>query len=149
MIANVAYRLVGRVDVGRDLGAAGNSATGVAATLTIAAGVRIFGDEATDILIVNRGSRISAVGTAAQPIIFTGKEDIDGTANIDTSNRLWGGVIILGRAPIRGCSTAVAQGSVDCQNAVEGVTAATGRQALYGGATAGDSSGTLNYVQIR
>ncbi len=149
LVANVAYRLVGRVDVGRDLGAAGNSATGVAATLTIAAGVRIFGDEATDILIVNRGSRISAVGTAAQPIIFTGKEDIEGTANLDTSNRLWGGVIILGRAPVRGCSTAVAQGSVDCQNAIEGVTAATGRQALYGGAAVGDSSGALNYVQIR
>jgi trimeric autotransporter adhesin len=148
-IANVAYRLVGRVDVGRDLGAAGNSATGIAATLTIEPGVRIFGDEATDMLIVNRGSRINAVGTAALPIIFTGKEDIDGTANVDTSNRQWGGLIILGRAPIRGCSTAVAQGSVDCQNAVEGVTAATGRQALYGGAAIGDSSGTLNYVQIR
>lgn len=149
LIANVAYRLVGRVDVGRDLGAAGNSATGVAATLTIAAGVRIFGDEATDMLIVNRGSRISAVGTAAQPIIFTGKEDIEGTANVDTTNRLWGGVIVLGRGPIRGCSTAVAQGSAECQNAVEGVTAATGRQALYGGATAADSSGTMSYVQIR
>ncbi len=149
LIANVAYRLVGRVDVGRDLGAAGNSATGVAATLTIAAGVRIFGDEAADMLIVNRGSRINAVGTAAQPIIFTGKEDIEGTANINTSNRLWGGVIILGRGQIRGCSTAVAQGSVECQNAVEGVTAATGRQALYGGATAADSSGALSYVQIR
>lgn len=149
LIANVAYRLVGRVDVGRDLGAAGNAATGVAATLTVAAGVRIFGDEATDMLIVNRGSRINAVGTAAQPIIFTGKEDIEGTANVDTSNRLWGGVIVLGRGPIRGCSTAVAQGTVECQNAVEGVTAATGRQALYGGATAADSSGALSYVQIR
>lgn len=148
-IANVAYRLVGRVDVGRDLGAAGNSATGVAATLTIAPGVRIFGDVAGDMLIVNRGSRINAVGTAAQPIIFTGKEDIEGTANVDTTNRLWGGVILLGRGPIRGCSTAVAQGTAECQNAVEGVTAATGRQALYGGATAADSSGSLTYVQIR
>ncbi|MEN9856302.1 MAG: hypothetical protein RL186_624 [Pseudomonadota bacterium] len=149
LIANVAYRLVGRVDVGRDLGASGTLSTGVAATLTIEAGVHIFGDEATDMLVVNRGSRINATGTVAQPIIFTGKEDIEGTASLDTSNRLWGGVIILGRAPIRGCATAVAQGSVDCQNAIEGVTAATGRQALYGGATAGDNSGTLSYVQIR
>lgn len=149
LIANVAYRIVGRVDVGRDLGALGNSATGVAATLTIAAGVRLFGDEAGDMLIINRGSRINAVGTPAQPIIFTGKEDIEGIANVATSNRLWGGVIILGRSPVRGCSTAVAQGSVECQNAVEGVTAATGRQALYGGATTADTSGTLSYVQIR
>jgi trimeric autotransporter adhesin len=148
-VTGVAYRLVGRVDIGRDLGASGNLATGVAATLTIDPGVTIFGDEAADMLVINRGSRINAVGTPTQPIIFTGKEDIDGTANAVTSNRLWGGVIIAGRAPVRDCATAVAQGSVECQNAVEGVTAATGRQALYGGATPTDTSGTLRYLQIR
>ena len=148
-ITGVAYRLVGRVDVGRDLGAAGNAATGVAATLTVEPGVTVFGDEASDLLIINRGSRINAVGTPSQPIVFTGKEDIAGTANAATTNRLWGGVILLGRAPIRGCSTAVAQGTLECQNAVEGITAATGRQALYGGATAADTSGTMRYVQIR
>ena len=148
-ITGVAYRLVGRVDVGRDLGASGNTATGVAATLTIEPGVTVFGDEASDVLIVNRGSRINADGIPSQPIIFTGKEDIAGTANAETTNRLWGGVILLGRAPIRGCSTAVAQGTQDCQNAIEGITAATGRQALYGGATAADSSGVMRYVQIR
>lgn len=148
-VTGVVYRLVGRVDVGRDLGAAGNLATGVAATLTIDPGVTIFGDEAADMLVVNRGSRINAVGTPTQPIIFTGKEDIDGTINPVTSNRLWGGVIIAGRAPVRDCATAVAQGTVECQNAVEGVTAATGRQALYGGATPTDSSGTIRYTQIR
>ncbi|WP_085339828.1 hypothetical protein [Aquidulcibacter paucihalophilus] len=148
-ITGVAYRLVGRVDVGRDLGAAGNAATGVAATLTIEPGVTIFGDEASDLLIINRGSRINAVGTPSQPIVFTGREDIAGTANADTSNRLWGGLILLGRAPIRGCSTAVAQGTLECQNAVEGITAATGRQALYGGSTPADTSGTMRYIQIR
>jgi trimeric autotransporter adhesin len=148
-LTGVAYRLVGRVDVGRDVGAAGTNPTGASATLTIEPGVRVFGDEAADTLIINRGSRINAVGTATQPIIFTGKEDIEGTANPATTNRLWGGVILLGRAPIRGCSTAVAQGSVDCQNAVEGVAAASGSGALYGGATPGDNSGTMRYVQIR
>jgi hypothetical protein len=148
-ITGVAYRLVGRVDIGRDLGAAGNAATGVAATLTVEPGVTIFGDEAADMVVINRGSRINAVGTPSQPIIFTGKEDVAGTANAETSNRLWGGVVVLGRAPIRGCSTAVAQGTLECQNAVEGLTAATGRQALYGGATPADTSGTMRYVQIR
>ena len=148
-LTGVAYRLVGRVDVGRDLGAAGNLATGAAATLTIEPGVTVFGDEAGDMLVVNRGSRINAVGTPSQPIIFTAKEEIDGTVNQQTSSRLWAGVIIAGRAPVRDCATAVAQGSVDCQNAVEGVTAATGRSALYGGATAADNSGTMRYVSIR
>jgi hypothetical protein len=148
-ITGVAYRMVGRVDVGRDLGAAGNAATGVAATLTIEPGVTIFGDEGGDILVVNRGSRINAIGSPSQPIIFTGKEDIAGTANAETSNRQWGGVVILGRAPIRGCLTQVAQGSVECQNRVEGITPATGKDAFYGGATPADTSGTLRYVQIR
>ena len=148
-VTNVVYRINGRVDIGRDIGAAGTLTTGVAATLTVDPGVRLFGQAAGDMLIVNRGSRLNAIGTVNQPVIFTGRPDIEGTANADTTDRLWGGVIMLGRAPIRGCNTAVAQGSVDCQNAIEGVTAATGRDALYGGATAADNSGTLRYVQIR
>ncbi len=148
-VTNVVYRLSGRVDVGRDVGASGTAATGISATLTVDPGVTLFGAAAGDMLIVNRGSRISAIGTSTQPIIFTGREDILGTANADTTDRLWGGVILLGRGPIRGCNTAVAQGTVDCQNAIEGVTAATGRDALYGGAAPTDNSGTLRYVQIR
>lgn len=148
-LTGIVYRLNGRVDIGRDLGANGAATTGAAATLTVEPGVTIFGDVAADMLVVNRGSRINAIGTPALPIVFTAAEDITGTANPETSDRLWGGVILLGRAPIRGCNLGVAQGSVDCQNAVEGVTAATGRDALYGGATASDTSGTLRYVQIR
>jgi uncharacterized membrane protein len=147
-LANVVYRLNGRVDVGRDLGASGTLTTGAAATLTIEPGVRLFGDVAGDILIVNRGSRINAVGTPALPIVFTSREDIEGTASISDSTRQWGGVILLGRAPIRGCNTGVAQGTEACQNLIEGVTAATGRDALYGGATAADTSGTMRYVRI-
>jgi uncharacterized membrane protein len=148
-VANVVYRLNGRVDIGRDIGASGTLTTGVAATLSIDPGVRLFGQAAGDMLIVNRGSRLNAIGTTNQPVIFTGRGDIEGTANPDTTDRLWGGVVMLGRAPIRGCNTAVAQGSVDCQNAIEGVTAATGRDALYGGAVSADNSGTMRYVQIR
>lgn len=148
-LTNVVYRLNGRVDVGRDLGADGAAPGGVAATLTIDPGVTLFGDVAGDMLIVNRGSRIVADGTASQPIVFTAKEELDGTINTATSTRLWGGVIVLGRAPIRGCATGVTSGTVACQNAIEGVTAATGSQALYGGATAGDNSGRMRYVSIR
>jgi trimeric autotransporter adhesin len=146
-VAGVVYRINGRVDVGRDLGADGAAANGVSATLTIAPGARLFGDVAGDILIVNRGSRISAIGTASQPIVFTSREDVEGTVTA-TATRQWGGVILLGRAPVRACATAVTQGTVECQNAVEGVTAATGRQALFGGATPTDNSGAMRYVRI-
>ncbi len=148
-VAGVAYRISGRVDVGRDVGADGSAAGGQAATLTIAEGVTLYGDEAGDILIVNRGSRLNAEGTLTQPIIFTSREDVEGTNNPATANRQWGGVILLGRGPIRGCNTAVAQGSVACQNAIEGVLNATGSNALYGGALPSDNSGTIRYVQIR
>jgi hypothetical protein len=43
----------------------------------------------------------------------------------------------------------VVQGSVACEDAIEGVLAATGSSALYGGATPTDNSGRLNYLQVR
>jgi len=145
--AGVRYRIFGRVDIGRDVGAAG--AVGQAATLTIEPGVTLFGDEAGDLMIINRGSRIVANGTTGAPIVFTSREDVLGQNDPNTAARQWGGLIVLGRAPIKGCNTAVAQGSVDCQNEVEGVTNATNRVALYGGATPADNSGSLQFVQIR
>jgi trimeric autotransporter adhesin len=147
-LTGIVYRLNGRVDIGRDVGAAGNLANGVSATLTIEPGVRLFGDVAGDILIVNRGSRINAVGNAGQPIIFTSKEDIEGTVNVETSTRQWGGIVLLGRGPIRGCNTSSTPGTDACQNAIEGITAATGRDALYGGSTSADNSGTMRFVRI-
>jgi hypothetical protein len=57
---------------------------------------------------------------------------------------LWGGIIMLGRAPISDCNTAVAGGSENCQQVIEGTTSS-----LYGGNVATDNSGTLKYVQIR
>jgi hypothetical protein len=147
-VTNVVYRLNGRVDVGRDSGPAAFGTAANQATLTIQPGVRIFGDSADDLLIVNRGSRISAIGSRAKPIIFTARSDIEGTAT-DATTRGWGGVIVLGRAPIRACNTAVARGAENCQRAIEGVTASTGRDAIYGGNVADDNSGTLAFVQIR
>ncbi len=144
-----AYVINGRIDVGQDVGSGTATQAGVAATLTIAAGATLVFDSADDMIIVNRGSRIIANGTATAPIIFTSRADLEGKNDSATSTRQWGGIIMLGRAPIRGCNVAVAQGSASCENAVEGVTAATGRQAVYGGATPTDSSGSLRYVQIR
>jgi len=148
-LTNVVYRINGRVEIGRDLGAGGAAAGGQSAVLTVEPGVRLFGTVAGDMLIVNRGSRIQATGTVNDPIIFTSDKDILGQTDLSSGNRQWGGLIILGRAPIRGCSTAVPAGTVECQQEVEGVTAATGRPALYGGATSADNSGNLQYVQIR
>ncbi|MEZ5995742.1 MAG: hypothetical protein R3C25_08300 [Hyphomonadaceae bacterium] len=149
LVAGNIYELSGRVDVGTDRGA--NGTGGVAASLTIDPGVTVFGKNSADVLIVNRGSQIFVNGTPNAPVIMTSIADVanPGRANEDAASREWAGLIILGRAPIRGCNAAVAQGTVDCENAIEGVTVATGRQALYGGATGDDNSGRLAYLQIR
>jgi hypothetical protein len=147
-LTNVVYRLNGRVDVGRDIGGDGALAGGTPVTLTVQPGVRIFGGAAGDLMVVNRGSRIVANGSVTQPIIFTSQAQLQGFNGLESS-RQWGGVVIAGRAPIRSCATAVPAESVNCQDEVEGITASTGRPARYGGATPGDDSGSLQYVQIK
>ncbi|MFE8583244.1 hypothetical protein ACFX59_03975 [Sphingomonas sp. NCPPB 2930] len=147
-IAGVVYRLRGQTEVGSDLGSSGGSGV----TLTIAPGVVIAADstEATnDLLLVNRGSKISAVGTRDAPIIFTSQQNLVSNGVSDATQGQWGGIILLGRAPtavcVSGTGPNTASGSsTTCQLAIEGVT---GR--FYGGANQADSSGQMSYVQIR
>lgn len=114
----VAYQLNGRVDVGVDVGGAGNAPGGQSATLTIGAGAVIYAntaEAANDFLVVNRGSRIVAEGTEQLPIIFTARQNLTGEVT-DDSQGLWGGVIIAGRAPISNCNrTGPTGGAADCE----------------------------------
>ncbi|MBY0422290.1 MAG: hypothetical protein K2Q06_08300, partial [Parvularculaceae bacterium] len=48
-LPGLAYRVNGRVDIGRDTGADGTQAGGVAATLTIQPRVRVFGSGGSDV----------------------------------------------------------------------------------------------------
>lgn len=140
-VQGVIYSLGGRVDVGTDQGAA---STGNNVTLSIDPGVIVFGATGVSFLAVNRGNQINAVGTATQPIIFTGRGNVTGTVN-DQSSQLWGGVVLLGRAPITDClAPGATPGTVACERDTEGTS-----NALYGGATTNDNSGKLSYVQIR
>lgn len=148
-IAGVFYRLRGQTEVGTDVGTTGAD-NGV--TLTIAPGVVVAADSTevtADLLLVNRGSKISAVGTRDAPIIFTSQQNLTANGVSDATQGQWGGIILLGRAPVAVCATGTGPNnaggtSTTCQQAIEGVT---GR--FYGGPTAADSSGTMQYVQIR
>ena len=143
----VAYELNGRVDVGVDIGGAGTTPGGQSATLTIAPGAVIYANTTNadnDFLVVNRGSRLVADGTETLPIIFTAQQNLTGQATED-SQGLWGGIIVLGRAPISNCNNTTATGgAANCENIAEGQTTA-----LYGGAAATDNSGVIRYVQVR
>ncbi len=102
-------------------------------TLTIQPGTRIYGETSTNgMLVVTRGARLQADGTASSPIIFTSSKT-DGTR----ARGDWGGLILNGRAPINGCTA----GST-CEGFGEGGTG------YYGGTDAADNSGTLRYVRI-
>jgi hypothetical protein len=121
------------------------------ATLNIGPGTIIKGaagqGTAASALIVARGGTINAVGTASNPIVFTSSADNIqlgekfGT-NLDrTDNQLWGGVIILGSAPI-------SAEDGDTETNIEGIPAEEG-YGLYGGDNPNDNSGVFSYVSIR
>lgn len=144
-VPGLLYRLGGRVDVGTDQGPTEETSDPSDVVLTIQPGVVVFGGTGVSWLNVNRGNRISAVGTAALPIIFTSRDNVLGL-NTDSSIGQWGGVVLNGRAPITDCAApSAAPGTIACERQVEGAV----DSALYGGATANDNSGRMSYVQIR
>ncbi|MBK1441796.1 hypothetical protein JHJ32_17485 [Parapedobacter sp. ISTM3] len=133
------YILDGRVVVGEGV------------TLTIEAGTIIKGEEGQETLasalIVDQGGRLIANGTAERPIIFTSIQDniqigqTAGTNLTEDDFGLWGGVIILGRAPI-----SVTGGNLTAQ--IEGIPA-NEPYGQYGGDDPDDNSGSLQFVSIR
>ena len=140
---DVIYRLFGTVNVGIDMGGDGQKAGGAAGILNIPADAIIISKTSDDYLIVNRGSKIEAKGTSTKPIVFTHSSAFDGSlANPETATGLWGGIVILGKAPINKCSNDL-RGTADCEKLVEGAT-----NALMGGATPDDNSGTLRFVRV-
>ena len=147
-IPGLLYSLGGRVDVGTDLSAATATApSGVSAvTLTINPGVVIYANTGVSWLSVNRGNKIYAVGTETAPIVFTSRDNVLGLVTDDSQGQ-WGGVVLLGRAPITDCTVAPAAtpGTVACERQTEGAV----DPAYFGGATPADNSGTMRYVQIR
>jgi len=140
-ISGLLYQMAGRVDVGTDGGFTPTADTNV--TLTIDPGVIVFGGTGQSWLAVNRGNKISAVGTATSPIIFTSRDNVLGL-NTETSQGQWGGVVLMGRGRVTDCTTgSVAAGT--CERQTEGAA----DPARFGGANDADNSGRMSYVQIR
>lgn len=118
-------------------------------TLTIEPGCIVKGEAGTgenaSALVIARGATLMAVGTATSPIIFTSVADeimpgqVASPTFDPTISGLWGGLIILGNAPI----------SADAESMqIEGIPA-TDQNGLYGGTNATDNSGVIKYVSIR
>lgn len=97
-------------------------------TITIEAGAN-FTASTTDVsgLVILKGGKINAVGTADLPIVFTSDKKTPGD---------WGGITLYGNAPIKavnGASTALSE---------------DGNNQYYGGDDANSNSGTMKFVRV-
>jgi len=134
------------------------------ATLTIQPGTLIRGKAEgagaggkPGALVVTRGSKIRALGTKNQPIVFTNMNDdhyvgptpAPGTAPYSTKNNgiteTWGGVLVLGKTYIARGPTSPNAG-VTLQ--IEGLVP-YGELSKYGGGDDLDDSGVMRFVSIR
>jgi hypothetical protein len=129
----------------------GRIAVEAGATLTIEAGTIIKGQAGTGAnataLIIARGAKLDAQGTASAPIIFTSIADEIVSGQIESPNLpnnfagLWGGILIMGKAP---CSL----GGDVIETNIEGVPV-TDPNGLYGGNDIADNSGVIKFISIR
>ena len=115
------------------------------ATLYIEPGTTIIGEVGDDFLVVRRGSKMKALGSATAPIIMTSIQDMTGQA---TAVGQWGGLVLLGNAPVNLCdgngdNVADATELANC-----GINA-EGNAGLYGGDNPEDNSGTLRYLVVK
>ena len=98
-------------------------------TLTIEPGTVVFGDKPTRAtLVIDKGGRLVAEGTASEPIVFTSNQPAGVRDRGD-----WGGLVILGNAPTN-----------QPNPAIEGITP----EVNFGGTNPDDNSGVYKYVRV-
>lgn len=123
-----------------EIGAAGcQPADVVSVTLVIQPGTLLLGNP-QEALIVTRGSKIDARGTATDPIVMSSVAQFNGWVaggEGDSGRGEWAGVAIMGYADTTDCG-----GAVPCNINAEG------NIGFYGGNDDDDDSGTLKYVVI-
>jgi len=106
------------------------------ATLTIEPGTVILGDSETKgSLTISRGSSIMAVGTETDPIIFSSNRSFKRPGD-------WGGLIVLGDAPIN------RHGSSSASLFFKKMSANAYVNTNYGGDNANSSSGSILFTRI-
>ena len=101
------------------------------ATLTVQAGVTVYGEKASiAALIIDRGAKLNAIGTKDKPVVFT-------TDQASPQRGDWGGLIINGYATL---------------NVTGGTKEGEGDTGTFGCSAAecndADSSGALQYVRV-
>jgi hypothetical protein len=152
------------------------------ATLTIEAGTLVRGEPDADgttstadsgTLVITRGSKLQATGTAQRPIVFTDLTDdlipgypgvefpYNSRADVQGTTGKWGGLVLLGRGYVANNTLAGVSAAREVQ--IEGLTA-TAEKGFYGGCAEypsefnptldpsscdDDDSGTVRYISAR
>ncbi|MCS7027262.1 MAG: T9SS type A sorting domain-containing protein [Bacteroidia bacterium] len=114
------------------------------ATLTIPAGTIIKGKVSSagiGTLIIDRGAKIDAQGTATEPIVFTSASAPGSRATGD-----WAGIIIVGKAPINKSIT-IEGGNFQVDHDLNPSTPPS-NDPLVPGTDPNDDSGIMRYVRI-
>lgn len=152
LTAGPTYQIAGRVQVGVAVG--GDGTGGLARTLTIEPGVRLYGAGRDAMLEIARGSRLVAEGEADAPILFTSAWDVGAAAALGLPERAnpeaprgeWGGIVLSGASDAAGAHGV--EGAVCTANFCERLGEAG--LGLYGGVGGrDDDSGILRHVEIR
>jgi len=114
------------------------------ATLTIEAGTKVMGDFNTlgSSLFILRGARITAIGTATEPIIFTSSQPVGQRKPGD-----WGGLIIVGNATLSRTGVDIDVEGTGTDN-TQPPSGKNYRVTYSGGNTDTDNSGELRYVRV-
>jgi len=134
------YLVDGTINVGNGgaQGATDSSASHV--TLTVEAGVQIFGDTTADTsgIVITRGSDIVIAGTATMPVVMSSADggQISTSVNNFSGRDEWGGLIVDGFAPVN------EGGEVLSEAAPEGVNR------YFGGNDPLDGSGSIRYLVV-
>lgn len=133
LVNTKAYRLSGTVIVRNN------------AILIIDPGTFVFGQpgsQPASSLIIGRNAQIYAAGTKARPIIMTSSRPFGERQRGD-----WGGLSLLGRAPINVASGADPnRPNQDGEFSLEGIPAT--EDTRYGGSNPDHNCGTLKYVRV-
>ncbi|WP_282043893.1 multidrug transporter [Winogradskyella flava] len=99
-------------------------------TLTIEPGVVVRATTGSDVYVaIQQGGVINAEGTSSNPIVFTSNSSTPNPGD-------WGGLIVLGRAPIN----SVVGGDATSTSEIGGLP--------YGGSIVNDNSGIIRYVRV-
>jgi hypothetical protein len=131
LYADTAYTLSGFIHVANG------------AVLTIQPGTKVYGDYNTlgSAIMIMKGAKIQAVGTAAAPIVFTSSRAAGQRQPGD-----WGGLLLVGNGINNRSGVVNVEGTGTDGNTVVGGKNYTVQ--YNGGTVATDNSGTLQYVRV-